>query len=121
MEDVKIQFEGFSPPTFVQTYFKDLVEEIRDEAPTWASVRATIHRAGEEFRGVIKITSHAGEFFATATSRKVTELGRKLTQRIRRQLGKWKATRFTHETIRNPKRWLKTISNEEDSYVDGSA
>jgi hypothetical protein len=102
MEDVRIQFEGFSPPTFVKTYFRDLVEEVRNEAPTWATVQATVHRADKEFRGIIKITSHAGEFFAAATARRVTLLGHKLTQRIRRQLGKWKATRFSHETIRDP-------------------
>jgi hypothetical protein len=100
MDDIKIQFEGFSPPDFVHSYFVDLLEQIREEAPAWANIRANVHRAGEEFRGMIRITSQAGEFFTTASARKVNELGRKLTQRIRRQLDKWKSTRFSHETIR---------------------
>jgi len=102
MDDITIQFEGFSPPEFVHSYFTDLLEQIREEAPTWANIRASVHRVGEEFRGVIKITSHAGEFFSTASSRKLNELGRKLTQRIRRQLDRWKSTRFSHETVRKP-------------------
>lgn len=100
MENDTVKYEGFSPHNRIKTYMKDLVEQISNEAPTWATVRATVHRAGKEFRGVIHITSHAGEFFATATSKKMKVLGHKLTHQIRRQLGKWKATRFTHESIR---------------------
>ncbi len=100
MKDITIQFEGFSPSTYVETYVKEIVEEIRKEAPTLASVRATIHRAGKDFRGMVRIKSRAGEFFASASARRVHDLGHKLIYRIRRQLGKWKSTRFTRETIR---------------------
>lgn len=119
MDDIRIQFEGFSPPSFVHSYFSDLLEQIREEAPTWANIRANIHRVGDEFRGVIKITSHAGEFFSTA-SRKINDLGRKLTQRIRRHLDKWKSTRFSHESIRHIEPLKEVKANEEESYADGS-
>ena len=120
MDDIKIQFEGFSPPSFVHSYFTELLEQIREEAPTWASIRATVHRVGEEFRGMIKINSQAGEFFSTASSRRLSELGRKLTRRIRRQLDKWKSTRFSHETIRKFEPLRKAKGDKEDSYADGS-
>lgn len=111
MDDIKIQFDGFSPPSFVHSYFIDLLEQIREEAPTWASIRANVHRVGEEFRGMIRITSPAGEFFSTASSKRVSDLGRKLTQRIRRQLNNWKSTRFSHESTR--KLDLQENSEEE--------
>lgn len=120
MDDIKIQFEGFSPPEFVHSHFMDLLEQVREEAPTWANIRASVHRVGEEFRGMIKITSHAGEFFSTASSRKINELGRKLTQRIRRQLDKWKSTRFSQESIRKTEPLERADSNLEESYADES-
>jgi hypothetical protein len=100
MEDSKLQFQGFSPPSFVVTYFKDLLEEIRNEAPTWATVKGTVTRTGKHFRGVVEIRSAAGHFFAAARAERPTALGRKLLVRIRRPLNRWKSTRFTHETIR---------------------
>lgn len=39
MDDIKIQFEAFSPPAFARSYFADLLEQIREEAPTWANIR----------------------------------------------------------------------------------
>jgi hypothetical protein len=99
MEDVKIQFEGFSPPDFVKIYFKDLVEGLRDEAPVWSTVHATVVRVGEHFHGVIKITSSVEDFLAKASAHKVTELGRMLSEDMRVQLGRWKSTRFQTPTV----------------------
>lgn len=118
MEDIKIQFEGFSPQNFAKTYFKSLAEEIRNEAPTWATVTTAVHKKGAEFSGIVKITSHAGSFFAAAKGKRLTDVGRKLLQRIRKQLGKWKAKRFTHETIRDPKVWANIM---EDGDAERSA
>ena|SRR6185437_14666667 len=99
-ETVIVQFEGFSPSRFSQTYFRRLAEQIRDESPSWATVRTSVHKAGKGFRGAMKITSAAGEFFVTANAERVTDLGHKLKTRVRRQLSRWKSKRISRETIR---------------------
>lgn len=101
MEMTNAQFQGFSPPAFVVTYFKDLLETIQNESPHGATVRADIHRRDKDYRVNLQIHSAAGSFFVSAEGARVTELGRKLLVRARRQLNKWKSNRFTHETIRH--------------------
>jgi hypothetical protein len=62
----------------------------------------------------VRISSHAGNFFAVASSRSMIELGHKLLERTRKQLGRWKHRRYArrgHRFIpRVPREDLETES-----------
>ena len=101
MDEISVKFQGFSPTGEVKTYIQELLHQLQEEAPTSAVIRAHIHRVDDSFRGVLRITSPGGEFFAIASGQRIFEVCRRLTSRIRRQLTKWKEVRFTRETIRH--------------------
>ena len=100
MEDIVIQYNGFSPTEFSKHYIDALMRQVRDEAPATATMRVVISRAGDGYRGFIRISSTAKPFFAIASGPKLTAVTDQLLERIRKQLSRWKETRFTRETFR---------------------
>jgi len=92
--DISIQFQGFHPSKFTRDYVEDKLAEIREESPFGAALRASFTRQKDIIKGIISVTSKRGKFFAVASAEQVDEVGRQLFQRIRRQLKKWKETRF---------------------------
>ncbi len=62
-EEIRFIYEGFSPSSDTQAGFKDLFEQLRDQAPISSNVLVTIRLdANGCFRGQVKIISAAGQF-----------------------------------------------------------
>lgn len=98
MDDFVIQYHGFSPSRFAQSYIQDLMEKLRDEAPASAALRISITKVDKHaFKGFIRISSQAGSFFAQASSSKLTGVAHRLLERMRRKLDKWKSRRFNRD------------------------
>ena len=95
MEDLVVQYHGFSPSNFVRTYIEDLLRKLHEESPSSSSLRAYVSRSEGAYKGFVRISSHAGNFFAIASSDGLVDLGHKLTERTRKQLGRWKRQRFS--------------------------
>jgi hypothetical protein len=105
MEDFAIQYQGFSPSPFAQNYVRDLMAKIHEEAPSASHMKVTISKVDDRaFRGLVRITSHAGSFNAIASGAGFIEVAHELFDRMRRQLEKWKDRRFDRESIRRPQR-----------------
>lgn len=100
MDEIHVQYKGFSPSWEIQAHVRELLQQLHDESPTSSVVRAHISKVNDAFKGILRITSAAGDFFAIASGKRIGEVTGKLTSRIRRQLIRWKSLRFTHETIR---------------------
>jgi hypothetical protein len=92
--DITVQFQGFHPSQFTRDYVEDRLAEIREESPFGAALRASFTRQKDVIKGIISVTSKRGKFFAVASAEQVDDVGRELFHRIRRQLNKWKETRF---------------------------
>lgn len=100
MDDLIIQYKGFSPTQFTQNHVRTLMQKIHDESPASATMRVSLAKMQEHaFKGFIRISSHAGHFFVQATSSGVMDLTDQLLERARRQLERWKHRRF-HERRR---------------------
>lgn len=95
MDDLIIQYQGFSPAQITQNHVRSLMQKIHDESPASATLRVSLIKSGEHaFKGFIKISSQAGHFFVQATSTGVMDLTDQLLARARRKLEKWKRRRF---------------------------
>lgn len=100
MDDLKIKFQGFTPSEFTQSYFKEVLQRLHEEAPASSYLKATISKVHHRFKAIVQINSGAGAFFATATADKMTDLGRQIISKMHRQLDRWKTLRRSHETWR---------------------
>ncbi len=105
MDDIKIKFQGFSPTEFTEAYFNEVLQRLHEEAPASSFIKATVSKVNEGFKAVVQINSSAGQFFATAHARKITDLGHQIVAKMHRQLDRWKTLRRDHETLRNPLEW----------------
>jgi ribosome-associated translation inhibitor RaiA len=111
-EDVSIQYHGFHPSEFFRSFVLSKLRDLREEAPDRSALKAAFSRDGRLLRGMVRIQSVAGSFFAEAEGSRLTEVIRKLISRLRRQLGKWKASRF-HEA----RKW-KSFAERRESHED---
>lgn len=117
MDDFLLTYQGFHPSEFTRQYLEDRLGELHDECPYGSTLRVTFTRHEGEFKGMVRIHSSAGNFFAIATDAKLRETTKKLVEQVRRQLGKWKSHRFEHKSIRNLERksWLIEGENHESA------
>lgn len=109
-DDVSLQYQGFTPSPYTREYLPRVMEQLREEAPSKSSIRATICRVpGRQrtlYRGIIRVQSPQGRFFAIASVASVVsasaihELGQLLLSRIRKQLGRWKTRRFQGSEVK---------------------
>lgn len=114
MDDFAIQYQGFSPSQFAQTYVREIVTKVHEEAPSSSHMKVTISKVGDQsFRGLCRISSRAGSFFAIASGSKLTDVANQLLDRMRRQLDKWKTKRFDHQSVQESRRG----SHESDTRV----
>ncbi|MGZ3723241.1 MAG: HPF/RaiA family ribosome-associated protein [Bdellovibrionales bacterium] len=101
MEDIMIQYQGFHPSDFTKTYLDSKLSELLDQAPYGSSVRAVFSRKNKQLVANVRIMSAAGQFFATAQGMHMREVSRKLGERVRRQLKRWKTIRFQNKRLRD--------------------
>lgn len=98
-QDVRVHFQGFHPADKTEQRLQVWADELHEEGPSEACVKAVYSRHGKEYQGEIRITSRAGQFYASARGLNLYSVGRDVMKRMRRQLQKWKTTRFTHESL----------------------
>jgi len=94
-EDIVLNYQGFNPSELVDSHLNLIVRAIYEKAPYGSSLKAHFSQSEDMFKGVIKITSKAGSFFATTTGPVLNDVSQKLFQQIRQRLDKWKTNRFT--------------------------
>lgn len=94
MDEVVLKFQGFHPSDFTRALLNDVAEEIRREAPTGATVRASFVRKDGVFKGTVEAHSHAGSFFAQSSGPRLLVVARRLLEQMRRKIGKWESTRM---------------------------
>lgn len=85
-----LQFQGFHPSTFTQNYLGEKLKSLHSEAPVYSILKASFRRQGDFFRGIVKISSPAGTFFAGANGKKLKEVTKSINQQIHKQLQRWK-------------------------------
>ena len=90
-----VQFKGFHPSDYTKNYLEHILSHIQEESPYGSALRATFSRENNVIRGMVRVTSSAGRFFAIAEGSRLHEVGQKLNQQMRRQLEKWKSLRFS--------------------------
>jgi len=94
MDEITFQYIGFSPSEFVQSYLKELMGRVLEEAPSASCLRVTVSQESENrFSGFVRISSSAAAFFVTASHTRITDLAQLLFQRTQQQLESWKAKR----------------------------
>lgn len=101
MEDIMIQYQGFHPSEFTKNYLDSKLSELLEQAPYGASVRAVFSRRNKILTANVRIISAAGQFFASAQGEHLRDVSRKLTERVRRRLNRWKTIRFAHKRLRD--------------------
>lgn len=90
----QLKFQGFHPSSFTRSYLQDRMDQLLDESPDGATLKATFSRDGHSFKGLIAINSSAGRFFSVAQGTRLKEVVNNLTKQIRRDLARWKVKRF---------------------------
>jgi hypothetical protein len=107
MDEFIVQFHGFSPSPYAQMYVRELMEKLHEQAPASSSMRVIFNKTGpHSFKGTLRISSHAGPFFANASGSGLFDVSHELFDRVHRQLDKWKTLRFSHDSIRKAPRGL---------------
>ena len=99
-DEVQIKYQGFHPSDFTKTFLQSLLSELYEESPSGSTMTADFSRKDNVFKAIISIRSSAGKFFAVASGRKLREVTDKIIDQIRKQLDKWKSTRFEHRSLR---------------------
>ncbi len=95
MDDLLIQYHGFSPSPFIKDHVQCLMQQIQDESPASSALRISITKSGERtFKGSVQISSHVGQFYVQTTSSSLIDIADRLLERARRKLEKWKDRRF---------------------------
>lgn len=101
MELFDLKIQGFHPSEFTRTYLNEKMASLRCEAPFGSHLRATFTRHDRIIKGVVTISSSAGQFFAVASGTQLKDVTQKMLERIRKQLERWKSQRLKHESIKN--------------------
>lgn len=96
---MQINFSGFSPSSATQSYFEQVLEEVKNESPSRAIIKGTFKKVGQVYKGFIQINSKAGRFFVKDEGTNLYILGNHLLHTLRRQLDKVKRKR--HDKIIN--------------------
>jgi cytochrome P450 len=111
-DDVHVQYQGFHPSDFTKSFIRSLLEEIHDEAPSGASVRAIFSKKDGNFKGTINVRSAAGPFFAMDVHSSLIGVAEHLLRQMRRKLDRWKSNRFKRDRI--TRSTFKSFEREDD-------
>ncbi len=93
MNEVLIQYQGFHPTPFTENFLDEKIHELSTQAPRGSTLHAVFRRKNKVLTATIRIMSAAGHFFATAEGLHLREVSRRLNERTRRQLRRWKSLR----------------------------
>jgi ribosome-associated translation inhibitor RaiA len=105
-EEVIVQYHGIHTSDLTKNSIKALIDEIHEEGPTTATVRAMFTKRAKEndYRGIVHVHSKAGSFFTAATHSNLMEVAEKVLEQMRRQMDKWKSNRIYRATVKRAKK-----------------
>lgn len=101
-EDFHVQYQGFHPSDFTKGFIETLLSELKSESPRGAVLKASFVKKNDVFKGIVKIQTAAGPFFASAANSSLKDVSEKLTGQLRRRIQKWKTKKtkeIKHENI----------------------
>ena len=101
MSEMVLKYQGFHPAEFTENFLNAKMQELLKEAPHGAVLHASFTRKNHAFKGIISISSPAGQFFASAAHTRFREVNRRLFDQMRKQFDKWKSRKFQQEGIRH--------------------
>jgi hypothetical protein len=99
--NVVIKYHDFHVSEATQNYIDSIIQEIQNELPTRAMVKATFTKKNDVVKGMLQVGSYAGPFFAVAASPNLNEVTVKLVDQVRRRIEKWKSKSHSRSTIKN--------------------
>lgn len=97
MDDILVQFQGFSPSAFTRDFLDFKIDQIHEKSPYGSSLRAVFVRNGERLIATVRIMSVAGTFNAVCEGKRMRDVSKRLFSQIGRQLERWKSTRYKDE------------------------
>ncbi len=95
-DDFYVQYQGFHPSDFTKDFIESILNELKLESPRGAILKASFVKKRDHFKGVVKIQTSVGPFFASATNSSLKEVSERITGQLRRRIQKWK-TKKTKE------------------------
>lgn len=110
--DRLLKFQGFHPSEYTRLFLDEKMNLIHEEAPYGATLSAVFTRKGRIFKGVVTIYSSVGKFVAVSQGTKLNVTANKLISQIRKQLEKWKSSRFEAEQPPRP----NTLNNNGSTF-----
>ncbi len=99
-DDIVLNYQGFHPSEFTQDHLVSLIRGLYEKSPSGAKVKASFSQRENLFKGVIKITSSAGSFFAVANGPALNEVSKKLFFQIKKRLDKYKSRRINKKGLK---------------------
>ncbi|MBX9767974.1 MAG: hypothetical protein K2X47_11945 [Bdellovibrionales bacterium] len=105
-EAVIVQYHGIHTSDLTKNSIFSLINEIHEEGPSSATVRATFTKTfskstnEKEYRGMVHVHSKAGSFFTAATHENLMEVAERVLCQMRRKMDKWKSNRISRKSLR---------------------
>jgi ribosome-associated translation inhibitor RaiA len=99
--NVVVQFRNFHPSEPTQEFINSVLEEVQQELPSGSTVKATFTTKDNVIKGMLRVGSYAGPFFAVATSENSKEVIFKLLEQMRRRIEKFKSKSHARKSIRH--------------------
>ena len=96
--DLSVHFEGFEPMEDVQTRLYQTLNDLLDEAPAGAFIKATFAKLDSGYQGMLRVNSFAGPFSVSSMGQDFAELLASLHRDMHAKLNKWKYKRFLPST-----------------------
>lgn len=93
--DLSVNFVGFEPAEEVLTRLYQTLDDLLEEAPAGAFIKATFSRQdGGNYQGALRVNSFVGPFSVTSIGQDIAELLLNLNRDMHAKLDKWKFRRF---------------------------
>jgi hypothetical protein len=99
--NIQARYHGFHPSEYTKSQVDSTLQEIYDESPDGACLRADFSQVGNLLKGIIEVQSSAGAFFASAVGGGLNQVTDRLLDQMRRRLKRWKMKRFSEENTKN--------------------
>jgi hypothetical protein len=113
-EDIIVSFQDFEPAPAIRNFVGKITEEVMNEAPSIACLKASFKNSGNRILGQFEICSPAGMFLATSVGNNMQAVVKRLAERMKRQLDSWKLNRFQEESneTSTPRSFVSTDEGE---------
>lgn len=100
-KNVVIHFNNLHPTEPTQEFIESVMNEIHHELPMGSNVKATFSAQDGVVKGMLRVGSYAGPFFAVAASNSIKEVTMRLLMQMRRRIEKFKAKSHKKRSIKH--------------------